>query len=211
MEQVFKKLAAIHCLEVPIEKDPNWLQDFADIRCKNAFKKFPIEEEILKYNCETLKAHDLKDELNFIKNVIERVNSPVVFTHNDYRSLNLMITEPNDELIVCDFDISCYGYRGNDFVYLIRDWRPRDESYKVMEGIPCEDSVLSPLLHIYLKEMQRIVGKDYFENEINSVEHLIREVKVFSLFQILVTCVYTLKMEGNRKEFMVSCLFVTIN
>ena len=209
MEQVFKKLAAIHCLEVPIKKTPNWMQDFADICYEKAFNKFPIEEEIHKYNCETLKTHDLKDELNFIKNVIERVNSPVVFTHNDYQSSNLLVTEPNDELIVCDFDFSCYGYRGNDFVCLIRDWGPRVESYKVNEGIPCEDSVLSPLLQIYLKELQRIGGKDYSENEINSVEHLIREVKVFSLSQILVTCVYTLQMEGNRKQILVSyyCFF----
>ena len=178
-----------------------------------AFEKFPIEEEIQKYNCETLTIKDLKHEMDWMLCAINDVKSPVVFTHNDYRSSNLLITEPNDELIVCDFDVSSYGRRGYDFVALMREFGPKVTGFgKPVDRFPVEDSVLEPLLEIYLKESQRIHGKSYSENPINSVENILKEVKVFYLFQKLWSISHIVSndqnSEGghpfNRKMCMVS-------
>ena len=81
----------------------------------DSYRKFPIEKEMQEYNCKTLMSNDLKKEINWMKDLIDSIGNPVVFTHNDFRSSNLMITEPNDELVVCDFESAGYGYRGNDF------------------------------------------------------------------------------------------------
>ena len=194
-------MAQIHSLEVPIKKSSDWLHQMMTKSYAEAFEKFDIKEEIEKYNCNTLKGFDLKQEMDWITSVVEKVNSPVVFTHNDYRSSNLLITEPNDELIVCDFDISNYGHRGSDFNNLYREWGPKREFIKPITNLPIDDSVLKPLLEIYVKESQRINGKSYTENPINSVEHLIKEIKVFFLFGCFVGVTHTLKNDENSDGF----------
>ena len=170
---------------------------------KEVFEAFPINEFIKEYNCETLQKYDLMTEIDWIKGVIERVKSPLVFTHLDYRSSNIMICEPNDELVVCDYDVSGYGYRGNDFVALMTEWGRKQFEVRSIEGIPLE-SQFKPMIEIYIEECERIYGKSYSQNEINSVDHILKEVKTFLLLSFLFGTIFCLKNDENSKTFPLS-------
>ena len=204
-------MAKIHSLSAPIKKDPNWLYDIMFRFYDVGQKKHPLKQHYEEYNLETLKNNDLKVEIDWIKGVIESSGSPVVFTHNDYRSSNLMITEPNDDLVVCDYDISGYGYRGFDFVSLMSEWGRPQFDMSPREGLPVKDSDYRPMIEIYVKEMERINGKSYSENKINSVDHILKEIKIFLLFSNIFGTVWWLKIDEkdddlmfNKKVLMVS-------
>jgi aminoglycoside phosphotransferase (APT) family kinase protein len=210
VRKVIQILAKIHSLDVPIKKKAKVLFELMVRSYEEAVKKFPINDFIEEYNCETLKKYDLKAEIDWIKGAIERANSPVVFTHNDFRSHNLLITEPNDELVVCDFDFSRYEHRGSDFVCLIREWGRKPMEYKSIEGLPLE-SQFKPLIEIYVEECERIYGKSYSQNPINSVDHILKEVKTFLLFSYLFSTVNFMKEDEGSVEFMLTRKLIMVN
>ena len=200
-EKVFKTLAKIHSLKVPINKDSNRVNQLLLKSYSEAIQKFDIKKEMDEYNCVSLKSCDLKAEIDYVLNAAETAESPVLFTHNDFRSSNLLITEPNEELVVCDFDVTGYGYRGFDFVSLSREWgRPQFDKTPV-RGIPFKDEEMKSLIEIYVEECVRIHGKSYLENEINSVDHILKELKIFLLFSALLGVVYFMNNDETDGGF----------
>ena len=97
-------------MDVPIKKSTNWLKDYFETTYEKAVKKFPIEDMFNDFNLETLKKYDLKAEIQWLQKAMK--GSPIVFTHIDFRGTNVMVTELNDQIILCDFEYSSYGYRG---------------------------------------------------------------------------------------------------
>ena len=172
------------------------MEDYFDM----AYKRFPIEKEMDEYKCETLKKTDLRAEFSWIRKVTSKINCPIVFTHKDYRSSNLMITQPNDELVVCDFDISGYGYRGQDFVTIFREFCKKVE-IKALEEFPLKDSIILPLIEIYVKESEIINGKSYSENQINSVENILKEIKIFCLLSSIFAVSFIINNDPDAGEF----------
>ena len=194
-------LAQIHAMDVPISKDPNTLYEVMVRGYEEALQKLAIDEECNKFNCETIKSCDLRTEFDWIKKAIERADSPVIFCHNDFRSGNLLITEPNEELVICDFDDSGYGYRGYDFVALFKDWGQRSSRYEPIDCFPFEDSEVTSLLESYVEECQRIRGKCFSQNKQNSIEHILTEVKVFTVFTYLFKVIHVMKNDQNNNGF----------
>jgi choline/ethanolamine kinase len=123
VNELSRKLARVHAMDVPIKKTGNWVFETFDSFYEIAYQKFPINQLIEECNCETLKKHDLKKEIQWLKNCVKETNSPIVFCHNDFRGSNIMVTDPNnnnigdkkDRITLCDFEYSSYGYRGYDF------------------------------------------------------------------------------------------------
>ena len=152
-------------------------------------------------NCEILKKHDLKAEIDWTKDLIERLNSPVVFCHNDYRSSNLLFTEPNNQLVVCDFDLSGYDYRGIEFSMMMREWKNKHFflNMKNIEGLPL-GSQIKPFIEIYVDECERIHGKSFRENANNSVEHILKEAKIFLMLTYLFFSIMQMKVPPKPKE-----------
>ncbi|CAG2174458.1 unnamed protein product, partial [Oppiella nova] len=111
VQKVAQKLARIHSTVIPIKKKTNFVFNFFDNFYAEAYKLFDIKSLIDEYNCETLKAHDLKEELEWLKETIIKTDSPVTFAHIDFRGSNIMVTESND-IMLCDFEYSCNEYRG---------------------------------------------------------------------------------------------------
>ena len=75
-----------------------------------------------------------------------------------------------------------YGFRGMDMVNIVKEWG-NDNAFFDRQNLyyPPEDSVLKHLLLYYYDESVRIYGQEFSDNPLNSVEHLIKELKVFWL------------------------------
>ncbi|XP_054157325.1 ethanolamine kinase 1-like [Oppia nitens] len=173
-----------------------------------------IKERFEKYNCETLLTADLKSEFEWIKQIIAKVNSPIVFTHNDFRSSNLLITESVDKtdgpIVVCDFELSSYGFRGLDFQSIILEWGRKQFDFNA-DGLPHDDSVLRPLIEIYIDECQQIHGKEFSANAINSVDYIIYEIKVFTLIRMFFVAIISLKTDLQNNAIMKNMPMITTN
>jgi thiamine kinase-like enzyme len=168
------------------------------------------------YNCETLKKCDLKQEIEWLKKCVEETNSPIVFCHNDFRGSNIMATESNnyndsenDKIILCDFEYSSYGFRGLDFGTIFAEWGKSWSDFLKPHDFP-DDSLIKPFILTYIEESVKIHDKEYSENKLNSVEQILKEVKVFTLVSNLFDVTIILKFDEslddiplNKKRSMV--------
>ena len=78
-------------MEVPINKNKpavmsDWVENNYKFFVEKNFNKDQIEA-----NIERFQNNDIHNEYKWIKQLIEDLKSPIVFTHNDYRSDNLMV------------------------------------------------------------------------------------------------------------------------
>ena len=82
-----------------------------------------------------------------------------------------------------DYEFCNYAYRGIDFVHLVKEWG-NDNPFFDKQNLyyPPEESLLKHLLQYYYDESVRIYGQEFSNNPLNSVEHLIKEMKVFWMF-----------------------------
>ncbi|CAG4948557.1 unnamed protein product [Parnassius apollo] len=96
--KIAEKMAAIHSMDVPLSKEPNWmwktmgkwLKIVRDERLsQNAVGKNEEEQDIIK----RLKTVDFEKEIEWLKKLIATVDSPVVFCHNDLQEGNIMLLE----------------------------------------------------------------------------------------------------------------------
>jgi thiamine kinase-like enzyme len=202
-------------MDVPIKNNTNWIVDYFRSAYEEGFNKFPIKDFINELNLETLKKYDLKDEIQWLEKTMEDIGSPNVFSHIDFRGSNIMIVEPNDQIILCDFEYSTYGYRGFDFGSIAVEWnRQIDELFKtenILSKYP-NDSQIKAILKPYVEESERIFGKKWSEDRINSMDQLVKEVKLFSMAAKMFKILFCVKNDEkdekgfpiNKKIMMVS-------
>nr|XP_026483400.1 choline/ethanolamine kinase isoform X1 [Vanessa tameamea] len=96
--KIAEKMAAIHSMDVPLSKEPNWLwktmgkwmKTVKEERlAQNATGKNDEEQSIIKQ----LKSVDYEKEVEWLKKFLASVESPVVFCHNDMQEGNILILE----------------------------------------------------------------------------------------------------------------------
>lgn len=89
-------MAQIHCLDIPVSKEPDWIWNTADrwlqivekilINCKTKNEKEAA-------NAECLKKINFREELKWLKNVVENEDFPIIFAHNDLQEGNVLFRE----------------------------------------------------------------------------------------------------------------------
>ncbi|KAL4712178.1 hypothetical protein ACJJTC_011039 [Scirpophaga incertulas] len=96
--KIAEKMAAIHSMDVPLSKEPNWLwktmakwlKTVRDDRLSgNINGKNDEEYRVIKQ----LKTVDFEKEIEWLKKFIATVDSPVVFCHNDLQEGNILLLE----------------------------------------------------------------------------------------------------------------------
>ncbi|XP_028174482.1 choline/ethanolamine kinase isoform X6 [Ostrinia furnacalis] len=108
--KIAEKMAAIHSMDVPLSKEPNWLwktmakwlKTVRDERLSSTANTQKNEEEqrIIK----RLRGIDFEKEIEWVKKFIATVESPVVFCHNDLQEGNILLLE--DVITVSDDEVS---------------------------------------------------------------------------------------------------------
>src|SRR5699024_8669503 len=107
------------------------------------------------------------------------------------------------ELFLVDFDYATYNYRGYDLGRYFSNYRHEEDMFG-NEGFPADEE-MNLFLDAYREECGRLQGDHYLQAEINSIEQLIKEAKVFALkaFSEYVFCImmYTLDPTGPQKDY----------
>ena len=182
-------------MEVPIKKNGNWIYNYFKKTYESAYKKFDIDGIIEKNNLQTLKFHNVGDEWQWLSRAAVDIDSPVTFTHIDFRGSNIMVTE-TDGVVLCDFEYSCYGFRGFDFGTLIVHWGRERLDWQTPLKFP-EYDVIKPLVEIYIEESVRLRGKEFSDDPRNSLEHIMREVKLFSLVALMFILLFKFDLDTS--------------
>ncbi|CAG2100653.1 unnamed protein product [Medioppia subpectinata] len=205
VRQVFERLARVHAMDVPTKRE-HWFFSTADKWYRKTQDNTETQSLIKELNLESLATHSLKAELDFLKLVVDECESPMVFCHNDFRSANIMVLEGKDcndnmdeKVLFCDYEYSSYGYRGHDLSTIINEWGRSMEDFIKLHIYP-DDTTLLPLIEMYVKESQRVLGNKFSDNLLNSVEHILKEVKVFALVTSMFGILFCLKQNSGDKD-----------
>nr|CAD7589748.1 unnamed protein product [Timema genevievae] len=145
---IAEKMALVHMMDVPINKEPHWLWDTMD-RWMDNIKEFAAKshnDPVKKERVQRILSYNLIQELHWLKKFLKSVNSPVVFCHNDLQEGNILLrnsppnspktrmngtptkkrsvqmTPKHQRLVVIDFEYCSYNYRGFDFANHMCEW-----------------------------------------------------------------------------------------
>jgi thiamine kinase-like enzyme len=202
VKELAQKLAKFHSLNVPIKRNANdWYVSIIDFCYNTVFERFPNIQQLIKdNNLKVLNCETLLTEINWIKTTIKSSNTPIVFSHNDFRGNNIMVkTEnsiPNNKLLLCDLENARYGYRGVDFACIFSQWdrdlgdfglycksaENNSHHIEITDYPPFpQDITFTPFIADYLEECSRIYGNVYMNDKRNCMNSILSETKLFSL------------------------------
>ena len=175
-DEIARKLARIHYLEIPIEKQVvlKFMVNDLDGYCAKYFDEKKSDFE--KHGLEHLVNFDLKTELNWLYDTMQSFNSPIVFGYGDCRVGNILVTE-DEGTVLTDFDIAGYYYRGWDFCSFFIDFYTITDNKLEFK----DESIVTEFIASYVKQCEEIHGKEYSANEQNSVQHIMKETKLFTM------------------------------
>lgn len=190
---VAQKLAQIHMMDVPINKEPQWLWDTMHRWLDNVqeFMSKKHKNPVAKERAQKLMSYSLRLELEWLREFLVSVKSPVVFCHNDLQEGNILlrldahesqVSQP--ELVVIDFEFCSYNYRGFDFANHMCEWQYDYSNENPPYFWACPDNYPSPkqqehFMECYREAMRREQHLQPGTQE--EMDQLLKELRVFTL------------------------------
>lgn len=193
-------LARIHSLNVPILKNKyNILEQLMDSIIQT-YKQNNVKQIFQELNLETLIQNDLLEECEEFERMMKSEKSPTVFCHNDFRGSNMLVTgdETGEQSIVmCDFEYCSYGPRGYDFASFLTEWGKELFDTEFLD-IP-SDEVIEHFVKFYIEESE-LITPGYTDNPKNSLEKIVKEVKLNILFNFMFILCFIVKQKDSVIE-----------
>lgn len=167
-----EKMAQIHTLDVPISKEPTWLWDTLNkwINNINQMVKTGLNEERHEIFLSTLlSGWQLDTEMEWMRQYLEQLKSPVVFCHNDLQEGNILIREKavsrEEKLVIIDFEYCSYNYRGfdlaNHFCESVYEYtNDKSPNFTANQANMPSTQQKVHFIRSYLDTMQREVGSN---------------------------------------------------
>ncbi|RZC69859.1 hypothetical protein C5167_033009 [Papaver somniferum] len=110
--EIARQLSKFHQVEIPGSKEPQLWNDIFKFLERASGLKFDEHEKQRRY--ETISFEEVRHAVNELKHLTDLLNAPVVYSHNDLLSGNLMLNDDEEKLYFIDFEYGSYSYRGYD-------------------------------------------------------------------------------------------------
>ncbi|XP_074487772.1 choline kinase alpha isoform X2 [Sebastes fasciatus] len=199
--EVAEKMAKFHGMRMPFNKEPKWLFGTMDKYLNQVMRlTFTRESHLRRFN--RLLSHNLPQEMDMLKSLLESTHSPVVFCHNDCQEGNVLLlkgrqSSDKQKLMLIDFEYSSYNYRGFDIGNHFCEW---------MYDYTCEESPFFKVnaqaypskaqqLHFienYLHESDQGFDNLSEEDQMKLMEEIYVEVNRFSLASHFFWCLWSI-------------------
>ncbi|KAJ1720651.1 hypothetical protein LPJ53_004737 [Coemansia erecta] len=165
---IAKKLAEWGQVQLPGDHSPQlfpivrrWMKDipsnYENERSNEIFhKNFKIEA--------------LETELKVLEDILVKLESPVVFSHNDLLSGNIIMSESQDEVSFIDYEYAMYNYRGFDIANHFNEYA----------GFECDYSRY-PSKEDQLKWFKTYLDRINLDSSPDALEKVYTEVSLFQL------------------------------
>ncbi|CAG2116132.1 unnamed protein product [Medioppia subpectinata] len=209
-----QKLATFHSLTVPVPKNSaeltrsNIFDKWFDDKFRASVRSGAVRKHIVGANCATFLRHDFVTETEWFQRAVRDLQSPIVFSHNDFNRRNILIRETRDNnnttgsaadntdsnghpmanIYLIDFDWSNYNYRGLDFGQYFSRFGQLDTDFGA--GDFPSDRQMWPFIDAYIEKMCDIYGNSYAKLEINSRHVIIKETKLLALLAYIKDILY---------------------
>jgi thiamine kinase-like enzyme len=183
LSELARKIAIFHLMKMPLKKESSIFDNMLDMYSKSC-ERFPIEDFVKRLNLETLRDHNLVEEVKWMAEYVKRIGHTNVFCHNDFRHGNIMVREKpfdsKDTIVISDYEYSSYGPRGFDFGTLFMFWNAYN--FDVLKTF-APDEIIKQFLEVYIDECVRLKGVVYGKQ--NNLEKLMMETRVGHLIELL--------------------------
>ncbi|KAK7281630.1 hypothetical protein RIF29_09787 [Crotalaria pallida] len=126
--KIAKELRKFHHVEIPGSKEPQLWNDIWKFFEKASVLEFDDSKKHETY--ETISFREVHDEIVELKVLSDCLNSPVIFSHNDLLSGNIMIND-EDKLYFIDYEYASYNYRGFDIANHFAEYAGFDCDYNL--------------------------------------------------------------------------------
>ncbi|OVA00450.1 Choline/Ethanolamine kinase [Macleaya cordata] len=110
--EIARQLRKFHQVVIPGSREPQLWNDIFKFLERASGLKFDDNEKQRRYAM--ISFEEVYDAVNELKDLTDCLNSPVVYSHNDLLSGNLMVTDDEEKLYFIDFEYGSYSYRGYD-------------------------------------------------------------------------------------------------
>ncbi|XP_050364912.1 probable ethanolamine kinase [Argentina anserina] len=110
--EIARELRRFHQVEIPGSKEPQLWSDIFKFYEKASALEFDDSEKQKIY--ETISFSEVRHEVVELKDLTSHFKAPVVFSHNDLLSGNIMVNDKEEKLYFIDFEYGSYNYRGFD-------------------------------------------------------------------------------------------------
>ncbi|XP_066394375.1 probable ethanolamine kinase isoform X2 [Miscanthus floridulus] len=127
--EIAKELRKFHQVDMPGSKKPQLWNDIFKFLKKAAALKFEDNEQQKTY--ENISFREIQDEVQELKDLLDILNAPVVYAHNDLLSGNLMLNDLEGKLYFIDFEYGSYSYRGYDIANHFNEYAGFDCDYNL--------------------------------------------------------------------------------
>ncbi|RWS00506.1 choline/ethanolamine kinase-like protein, partial [Dinothrombium tinctorium] len=188
---IARKLAKIHSMKMPISKVPLFLEFYAEILlsidlAKNIDDLNPKNQEFVKRVFE----FPFKEEVEWFTSIIPKIQSRVVFSHNDLYSNNILLKKRFDSIyerpLIIDYEMSGYFYRGYDIACYLKmknfDIDRNGDQVKIIYiENEREEEDKKHFLTEYLQEWLKVSSQ--IDANLDNIEQLEKEAVFFSLLK----------------------------
>ncbi|KAG0469545.1 hypothetical protein HPP92_015589 [Vanilla planifolia] len=134
--EIARQLHKFHLVEVPGSRESQLWNDIFKFLKKAESLEFDEKEKQDKYRAISFK--EICNEVNKLKDVADLLNAPVVFSHNDLLSGNIMLNDEQGKLYFIDFEYGSYSYRGYDIANHFNEYAGLDGNYNLYPGIEAQ-------------------------------------------------------------------------
>lgn len=126
-KMVANRAGHYHCFKLPLNKNPSFLweniEKYLDM-CTEVELPDPKTKELY----ESIKTRfQFEEEYQWLKSTLLKLQSPVVFCHNDLQEGNILFIDDEDgkvqDITLIDYDYSSYNYRAYDIGNHFCEWR----------------------------------------------------------------------------------------
>ena len=206
MTAMASKLAKMHSLEMPLNKNPKDLIDIARTKITQHwehFKEIVREKELpegspkeFKELAESCYSFDWMKLIDWFEEKLPAIRSRSVFSHNDMNHANFLVF-PNksgdDKVTFLDFECAGYNHRGADIGHHFRHRQVNIPKVSKEEGNMSNVEVAYPSeeeRRVFIREYLRVAMKSYnpIDEDIDNEDHLLLEAEFYGgLFHFFLT------------------------
>ncbi|KAK1311643.1 hypothetical protein QJS10_CPA07g00704 [Acorus calamus] len=126
--KIARQLHKFHKVEVPVSREPQLWKDIFKFLERASILQFDDSEKQAK--CKTISFKKIHGAVAVLKDLTDLINAPVVFSHNDLLSGNLMFSD-EEKLYFIDFEYGSYSYRGYDIANHFNEYAGFDCDYNL--------------------------------------------------------------------------------
>ncbi|KAI9019671.1 kinase-like domain-containing protein [Hyaloraphidium curvatum] len=145
-----------------------------------------------------------KKEVEWIRRMVGKLGSPIVFSHNDMQYGNVLKKKLDDSLVLVDYEYAGFNMRGYDIANHFCEWMydyhlPRPHLMHT-EWFPTPEQQRF-YLSAYLRSYYRLFGAAAPDDLDGELDHLAAEVRLLELLVHVHWGLWGIMQAANRKRY----------